>query len=1197
MGGSDLECAGQGAEKEHVPARGRAAARVRRALLALTVLAGALALCPPAFAAPGEVHTLVGQIKPSGVCKFEEPTLTAVSAKTGEVFVYNRANNYLDRFGPAAGSTPTKPAYECLGRHRAGKAEVGEEGNEGLTVDNSPTSPAYGMVYLVAPEEHQILKFNSEFKEIGHIKKIKAKFIIEGFEEPFEQEEFESIFGLATDTAGELFVDVTGEHVFRFNSEANNKLLALPQEMPFFACSPRPGFAVSPDGKRYYVGTERINHEDGCEEPTTIAEVLASTGEPELAAEFFDLAQLDNAPNSGVAVDELDSHVFFGNVTNISEFASQEAPHILGAEQLPRPPFIERFGSLEHNAGVAVDPQTGQVFATDAQKDVPETGEGLIDVYAETPVQGIKPEEAKTAPADERHYELVTPPNKHGQALYAYEDGGILRAAANGEAITYTSSGPIVPEPAASRAPEPSTNFSRRGPEGWQTQDLGTPRTANPTGAGTGVEYKFFTEDLSQAFVDPARGLPEPNEVKLSPEATEATSYRRTTQTGEHECLPVPSTCYQALVYPGSPGNPGDDLTGNPFGQRSTFLYATPDGRHAILTSEVNLTNEGPPIAPGNFALYEWEYIAPGPGEAPRGALKLVSVAPPKEESAADVPLLGDDDAIKNLGFPASMRSPISEDGSRVVWSGTERQLYVRDTSTNETLRVDAAEEGEEPSQAEAEFQIASADGKRIFFTDQQRLKKDATAREPIEEVTGQGETQQDLYACELGEPGTKLGCKGGLTNLTAGVTAENESAQVQGVIGASKDGSTIYFVADGVLAPGAGHGRCGSSSEEFEPYRVLLTCNLYVDHRGAGGWEAPRFIARVTGQDFHDWSQKGPETSLTSRVSTSGQYMTFMSNSELTGYNNVDASAAAKGERDEEVYLYNGATNQLTCVSCSPNPAAGKPSGLFEATGGHEVERRVLGDFSQIWRGRWLAANVSGWNGASEDYGEFLSRSLSDEGRLFFNSYVPLVPADTNEVADVYEFEPKGVGTCKSSTGCISLVSTGKSPQESAFMEASTSGDNAFIMTSEQLSPILDKDSAFDIYDAHLCSQASPCVTPQIPPQPPCEVEPSEANCKGPSGSVPAAPPVTPSTQPGSGNAGTFTKESGSVLSSSTKKTAKPTNAQLLAKALKECKKKKNKAKRKACEKAAHKKYPTSKKSTKKKSVKKGTSNVKGKK
>jgi hypothetical protein len=98
------------------------------------------------------------------------------------------------------------------------------------------------------------------------------------------------------------------------------------------------------------------------------------------------------------------------------------------------------------------------------------------------------------------------------------------------------------------------------------------------------------------------------------------------------------------------------------------------------------------------------------------------------------------------------------------------------------------------------------------------------------------------------------------------------------------------------------------------------------------------------------------------------------------------------------------------------------------------------------------------------------------------------------NRQVDVYEFEPKGVGgssgcTTASSTfdsvtgGCVDLISSGRSHQESAFLDASGSGDDVFFMTSEQL-VAQDKDTSLDVYDAHVCgAEGVPCTAGALSP------------------------------------------------------------------------------------------------------------------
>ena len=107
-----------------------------------------------------------------------------------------------------------------------------------------------------------------------------------------------------------------------------------------------------------------------------------------------------------------------------------------------------------------------------------------------------------------------------------------------------------------------------------------------------------------------------------------------------------------------------------------------------------------------------------------------------------------------------------------------------------ETVQLDAPQPGVVPHYyEEPHFQGASANGSRVFFTDEARLTpgSHATAGEP------------DLYVFELSSGSGPL--SGTLTDLTEATTG-GESAAVQGeVLGTSEDGTYVYFAANGELA------------------------------------------------------------------------------------------------------------------------------------------------------------------------------------------------------------------------------------------------------------------------------------------------------------------------------------------------------------------------------------------------------------
>jgi hypothetical protein len=491
-------------------------------------------------------------------------------------------------------------------------------------------------------------------------------------------------------------------------------------------------------------------------------------------------------------------------------------------------------------------------------------------------------------------------------------------------------------------------------------------------------------------------------------------------------------------------------------------------------------------------AVYEWA----------GGQLQLVTILPQGEGGGAV------------NGEVSPRGNAISSDGSRVVWTSTLGVMYLRDTVRGETIKLSP------PAATGVEFQSASPDGSRVLFTAED----------------GAGST---LYECDIVEMAGGLACD----------LSEVADGEVQGrVLGNSEDESTVYFAAEGALAGGATPTTCNLSAQE--------TCNLYVAQRTVGGWSIA-FIAVVNSSyeqgDAYDW---GPGTNMAlqvSRVSANGRFLAFMSNRSLTGYDNRDA---VSGEPDEEVYTYEAATRELTCVSC--NPTGARPAGTFHPGG----PGPPLWDRAGVWSNRWVAANVPTWENIDLTTAIYQPRFLSDSGRVFFDSDDALVAQDTNGTEDVYEHEPDGVGSCAKAGGCVQLVSSGASGEESVFLDASASGDDAFFITSARLVS-QDQDTAVDVYDAHVCSASVPCVQSAVTP-PPCS---SGDSCE-------AAPTPQPSIF-GAPSSATFSG-AGNVSAPAVKPTSKRvvlTRTQKLARALKACGRQ-PKRKRAACRKHAHSKY-----------------------
>ena len=363
---------------------------------------------------------------------------------------------------------------------------------------------------------------------------------------------------------------------------------------------------------------------------------------------------------------------------------------------------------------------------------------------------------------------------------------------------------------------------------------------------------------------------------------------------------------------------------------------------------------------------------------------------------------------------------------------------------------------------------------------------------------------------------------------LTAG------TAHVLGTVGISEDGSYVYFVAEGSLASGASLGQA----------------NLYALHVG----EQPVFIATLSKEhDASDWTDIpiGPgaaEGRKSSRVALEGKTVIFTSLEKLTSYDN-----AGEGE----IYLYTLGTSGPVCVSCSP----------IDTVAAHEAQlvgHKIFGP---------------------EARDAFLMRNLSADGsRVFFQTAERLLPWDTNGLMDVYEWEREGAGSCVAgsgdgSGGCLNLISTGESTDESYFGDASSDGRDVFFFTRQGL-VAQDRDDNVDLYDAR---EGGGFAGQNVPAPVVCV---SEAGCRGGVGVGPVLGVPVSVGFSGPGDVVPGQEEPG----------PKPgagglTRAQKLEKALKACKKKTGRQ-RAVCVAQAKRKYgppKVKKKSGKKKSGRRG--------
>jgi NHL repeat/WD40-like Beta Propeller Repeat len=1085
-----------------------------------------------------------------------EPETTIVAIPAPGVLEVSKA---------ATSAVTAEPQPELLSAHQS------FAGPEGIAVDNSCVSrklpepkcleedPSDGDVYVVDPGHQAVDKFSATGAYITQLS---------GFTNGADEG---SIDGVAVNPRGTLSVaagrppetlpggETVGPRVlvFHFNNAAVNEPLPPPTETVSQDCPILPGFALDSEGS-FYIHEECV----GIVKEGVKGELLNRAFYPEgsdwLATELVSndvyvdtgvavnrvgpAGLVEGAPIESLALaDRAGSGVAVSSATETLYVAESVAGDVeVFAPEPAGPPTVEKESaskvtgesatleaainvrgastSYEFEYGPCATLTTCKSSPYGSTEPTPEASAGeAFEVVSVPPVnvEGLSANTVyhyrlvahnehgpvagaektfttqTTAPfalPDGREWELVSPPDKRGAGIESIGDEVTIQASAAGSAIAYAADAPTESEPQGYSGPVQV--LSTRSSTGWVSRDLTVPHESGThTSVGKGAQYRLFSEDLSHTVVQPfgafvaCHSPQDAAQPCLSPAASEQTAFLQTDfLNGDplQACEPPMMSCFQPLVT-GAAGF-SNVPPGTQFGEASKcappvpevpicgpeFLAATPDLKHVVLQSGAALTS------PPSGGLYEFSQEQPAAQQ-----LAPISLLPESE---------GGGPAIGYVGYHnENTRNAISDDGSLVFFQtetgaggGEEGPLYVRHIVsgvTGQTLRL---------TPTKGIFQDASSDGSRVFYTE-----------------------AGTLFECRiLTGAGEKLECEGESEHIRTEL-----GTGVEGLIaGASEDGSWVYFVATSPLATGAVSG---------QP-------NLYVRH-GA----TTSLVAVLSDADFPDWSgaDVGNLELLTARVSPNGEWLAFMSQRELTGYDNRDALS---GKPDEEVFLYHAPQDlateagSLTCASCNPSGArpVGEEGAQASPSHGGFVVRGA-------WEGStWLAAEVPEWTPYRLKGAVYQSRFLSNSGRLFFNAIDPLVTHAVNGTWDVYEFEPLGVGSCsvesaafsERSGGCVGLISGGSATRESAFLDASENGNDVFFLTAAKLVP-QDTDEAFDVYDAHVCTAAEPCFPPKVSQPPACEAEaycrpaptpqpevfgaPSTATFSGPGNPPPPPPPA----------------------------------------------------------------------------------------
>ncbi len=613
---------------------------------------------------------------------------------------------------------------------------------------------------------------------------------------------------------------------------------------------------------------------------------------------------------------------------------------------------------------------------------------------------------------DCRAYEQVSPVEKGGfDSVSTGPRQYPADGAPSGEAVAYMGLGPL---PGALGSGLPHAHLSTRTEAGWSTTEV-TPATKQATPAGGWYFGYDFSEDLSkvvlkvpqQALTEdvppgaehlynlflrereggyslvnsaPPTVLPPPNCLEVCQQETDTSAFAGASQDFSRILFEADDSLVGTGAPAGSLTNPIANLYENVEGQLH-LVGILPDGV----------------IAP--------EGAVAGAGGAVLGGVKYSSEA---------------------TGAWRDVNHAMSSDGTRVLFEAAADggapepaqkgmvELYDRVNGV-ETIEVSQPAQGATPANSApqpAQFRGASEDGTHVLFTSKAELTTQSN--------TGATNEGQDLYRYD---PPVGKASPAKLIDLSVDTNPADAAtgAGVLGVVGNSRDGSYVYFVATGELLAGQG--------VDGQP-------NLYVWHEDLpSGATELRFVATLSEADKRDWTEKPVESQA--YLTPDGRHLAFMSLASLTGYNNLDRES---GNPDSEVYEYAGDSRSVQCVSCDASGAQPSGSSFIGAT----MKRTASTPFHQ-------------------------SRVLSDDGRrLFFSSVDALAAGAANRYVKVYEHEQAGAGSCETESGCTYLISSGEATSDDAFLDASASGGDVFIATLGRLVPG-DGDNLLDVYDARV--------------------------------------------------------------------------------------------------------------------------------
>jgi hypothetical protein len=481
--------------------------------------------------------------------------------------------------------------------------------------------------------------------------------------------------------------------------------------------------------------------------------------------------------------------------------------------------------------------------------------------------------------------------------------------------------------------------------------------------------------------------------------------------------------------YPGGLGQIGDwsnapylwdTSSGGLLGRWPSNLAQVPGGNKFI----------GVPEASADFSHLVFSsnvVFAPG-GEATERELEAEG-SPPKADSIYDNDIATGEVTLASrkadgLPFQGHVLS-ISEDGSRILMSEGFNPEPTKTDAGDLTgplyLRVEGARTYEIAAGKKLHYVGSTADGKTVYLTSAERLTPD------------DHDQSRDLFVWRESDPN-------GLTRISVGNTGEEGNSDGCSPNEEWTTGCSVQTLNFKTYSQNFGPGQGGNGTSDnfiasksgdiyFESPEQLVgsrgelgQVNLYLYREGTVRFVAvvdPKPLCTRLGiEEVQEGCSFGPIARM--QVTPDGAHMALVTGNSLTGYD-----SAGHGE----MYVYSPSTGRVSCASCRPD---GQPP-----------------------TGEVLASQ----NGLFQ----------TNDGRVFFGTTDALVPRDTDEVEDVYEYtegKPQlitaGLGTAI--TQYSGFVGAQTAP---GLVSVSASGTDVYFATLDNLVSQDHNGASIKIYDA----------------------------------------------------------------------------------------------------------------------------------